>query len=114
MLDAYSQEVFTDLITGRPSASFDISGGKSNEVGNTYSNDVTVTLTINPTGTYKYGAKDAEGNKEQADIAFTSLQTSGGILIRLESGDGEIILAYELSVDSSGINLYESTENKKY
>lgn len=72
MLDAYSQEVFTDLITGRPSASIEISGGKSNEVGNTYSNDVTVTLTINPTGTYKYGAKDAEGNKEQADIAFTS------------------------------------------
>ena len=72
MLDAFAQEVYEGLILTKPTASFAVTGGKSAEVGNTYGNDVVATLTLTPSGTYKYQAKDAEGNKEQADIAFTS------------------------------------------
>lgn len=72
MLDAFAEEVFSGLITGYPTATMGISGGNtSSEVGNKYGNDITVTLTLNPAGSYKYGAKDASGNKEQTDIAFT-------------------------------------------
>lgn len=72
MLDAFAQEVYEGLILTRPTASFSLSGGKSAEVGNTYGTDVVATLSLTPSGSYKYGAKDADGNKEQTDIAFTS------------------------------------------
>ena len=79
MLDAFAEEVFTGLITGYPSATMAISGGNTSaEVGTKFANDITVTLTLNPAGTYKYGAKDASGNKEQTDIAFTAANIRQG------------------------------------
>lgn len=71
MLDAFAQEVYEGLILTQPTASFSVSGSKTAEVGEGYDNPV-ATLTLNPTGTYKYQAKDSAGNKEEADIAFTT------------------------------------------
>ena len=49
-----------------------------------------------------------------SDVNFASLESSGGILVSLQSEAGDIVLAYELSLDLGTINLYEVTENKKY
>lgn len=72
MLDAFSQEVFDGLIVSKPSASFAVSGGRSAEVGELYNTNITATLTLNPNGSYKYGAKNSVGEKGQTNIAFTS------------------------------------------
>lgn len=77
MLDAYAQEIYEGLILTTPTASFSASGAKTSEVGESYSNP-TATLTLTPTGTYKYQSKDSEGNKEEADISFVTANIRDG------------------------------------
>lgn len=72
ILDAFSEEDFDGLIVSRPSASFAVTGGRNAEVGETYNTDIAATLTLNPNGSYKYGAKSSAGVAGQTDIAFIS------------------------------------------
>lgn len=90
MLDAFAQEVYTGLITGYPSASFSVTGGKTAEVGNTFEKDVTATITYNPAGSYKYGAKDEAGNKEQTDIAFNTLTITQKVIVDGKETSSEV------------------------
>jgi hypothetical protein len=62
MLDAFAQEVYENLITGNPSASFSATSSASGEVGTTHGSP-TATLDLTITGSYKYGAKNSAGTK---------------------------------------------------
>lgn len=97
MLDAFAQEVYEDLITKYPTASFSATSSSSKEVGETFSNP-TATLTLDATGSYLYKAKDSAGTIEQSDITFTDAHISyGGNKVKeLDSDNPNANLSYTL------------------
>lgn len=117
MLDAFSQEVYTDLITGTPSASFAaVNGGGSAEVGNTHgSPKVKLDLTI--TGSYLYGAKDSSGAPASANIVATKAEIqypSGTVVKFMESSNPNADLTYELTLTGDALKYKDGTDTYKF
>lgn len=117
MLDAFAQEVYTDLITGTPSASFSaVNGGSSAEVGNTHgSPKVKLDLTI--TGSYKYGAKNSSGNAASANIVATKAEIqypSGTVVKSMDSSNPNADLEYELTLTGDALKYKDGTDTYKF
>lgn len=113
MLDAFAQEVYTDLITGTPSASFSaVSGSGSAEVGNTHSSPkVKLDLTI--TGSYKYGAKNSSGESAGANIVATKAEIqypNGTVVKSMDSSNPNADLEYELALTGDALKYRDGTD----
>lgn len=115
MLDAFAQEVYADLITSRPTASFSVSGGGSAEVGETHGSPK-ATLDLTATGTYKYSAKDADGNVEQADIKFTEahIKYDGNKVAELAASNPNADLTYTLTLSGDALKYKDETDTYKF
>lgn len=115
MLDAFAQEVYEGLILSRPSASFSVSGTKTAEVGETFNNPV-ATLDLTATGSYKYKAKDADGNEEQADIKFTeaSIKYNGSAVASLDANNPNADLTYTLEIPEADRVLGDTAKSYKF
>ena len=112
MLDAFAQEVYTNLITGNPSATFSATANSSGEVGTTHGKP-TATLDLTISGTYKYGAKNSSGTTGQANITATeaSITYDGNVVAELDEQNPNADLSY--TVDLSGDKLvYQDTAEK--
>jgi hypothetical protein len=116
MLDAFAQEVYTDLITGNPTASFNItSSGDAKEVGNTHGNPK-VTLDLTMTGSYKYGSKNSNGVAEDAKITATKAEIwyNGAVVKQLNSKDPNADLVYELTLSGDALKYKDGTDSYKF
>lgn len=118
MLDAFAQEVYTDIITGNPSASFaavnGYSGG-SNEVGNTHTSP-RVKLDLTMSGSYRYGAKDADGNAATPNIVATKaeIQYNSAVVKSMESSDPNADLTYEHTLTGDALVYNDGTDTYKF
>ena len=116
MLDAFAQEVYTDLITSSPSASFTIvTDGGSNEVGNTHgSPKVKLDLTIS--GSYKYGSKNSEGNAEAPNIVATKaeIQYNSNVVAQMDSSKPNDDITYEHTLTGDALTYKDGTDTYKF
>lgn len=116
MLDAFAQEVYTDLIKSNPSASFNItSGGAANEVGNTHGSPK-VTLDLTMTGSYKYGSKNSNGVAEGAKITATKAEIwyNGAVVKQMDSSNPNADLVYELTLSGDALKYKDGTDSYKF
>lgn len=117
MLDAFAQEVYTDLIAANPSASFDtISGGGSNEVGNTHGSPK-VKLDLTMTGSYVYGSKNSSGASEAAKITATKAQIqypNGTVVKDMDATNPNADLEYELTLSGDALKYKDGTDTYKF
>lgn len=109
MLDAFAQEVYTNLITGQPSARFYATSSASGEVGTTHGSP-TATLDLTITGSYKYGAKSAAGAKEQAKITATkaNITYDGKVVKEMSPENPNADLSYTLALTGDDL-IYQDT-----
>jgi hypothetical protein len=116
MLDAFAQEVYTDLITSSPSASFSaVNGSTSGEVGNTHlSPKVKLDLTIS--GSYKYGAKDSAGKAATPNIAATKaeIQYNNTVVKQMDSANPNADLTYDLGLTGDALKYVDGTDTYKF
>ena len=116
MLDAFAQEVYTDLIKTNPSASFSIvSGGGSNEVGNTHGSPK-VKLDLTMTGSYVYGSKNSSGTSEAAKITATKaeIQYKGSVVKQMDTTKPNEDLEYELTLTGDDLKYKDGTDTYKF
>lgn len=117
MLDAFAQEVYTDLIKSEPSAAFSIvSGGGSAEVGNTHGSPK-VKLDLTMTGSYVYGSKNSSGDDEAADITATKAEIqypNGTVVKQMDSSKPNEDLEYELTLTGDALKYKDGTDTYKF
>lgn len=116
MLDAFAQEVYTDLIVSGPTASFSyVNGGGSKEVGNTHGKPK-VKLDLTMTGSYKYGAKTAAGVKAEANITATKAQIhyNGNVVEDMDNTNPNADLEYELDLTGDALVYRDGTDTYKF
>ena len=116
MLDAFAQEVYTDLIKTNPSASFStVSGGDSKEVGNTHGSPK-VKLDLTMTGSYVYGSKNASGAAEDAKITATKaeIQYNNNVVKQMDSSNPNADLEYELTLTGDALKYKDGTDIYKF
>ena len=117
MLDAFAQEVYTDLIKSKPSAAFSIvNGGGSAEVGNTHGSPK-VKLDLTMTGSYVYGSKNSSGDDEAADITATKAEIqypNGTVVKQMDSSKPNEDLEYELTLTGDALKYKDGTDTYKF
>ncbi len=117
LLDAYAQEVFEDIITGRPSASFGrasgISENNSGEVGTTHGSPA-VKLDLTISGSYKYGAKNASGASVNPSITATSARILLGsdTVKTMDSANPNADLSYTHTLTGDSLKYREDASGK--
>ena len=117
MLDAFAQEVYTNLIKTNPSASFNtVSGGGSSEVGNTHGSPK-VKLDLTMTGSYVYGSKNSSGANEDAKITATKAQIqypNGTVVKDIDAANPNADLTYELTLSGDALKYKDGTDIYKF
>jgi hypothetical protein len=116
LLDAFAQEIYEGLIISTPSATFTVvSGGGSDEVGKTHgSPKVKLDLTI--TGSYKYGAKNANKETASPDIKATQaeIKYNNAVVAQMNAEKPNDDITYEHSLSGDALIYQDGTDTYKF
>jgi hypothetical protein len=117
MLDAFAQEVYTDLIKTSPSATFSITSGgtSSDEVGNTHGSP-TMKLDLTITGSYKYGSKNSKGEAEGPVIVATQaeIQHNSSVVAQMDSSKPNNDITYTHTLTGDALKYKDTSDTYKF
>ena len=116
LLDAFAQEVYEGLIISTPSASFTtVSGSASNEVGEKHGNPK-VTLDLNISGSYKYGAKNSNNELIGADITATQaeIKYNNEVVVQMDNTNPNKDLTYEHTLTDDAQEYKDTVDTYKF